>query len=211
MGKIAINFLTKIYNIPIAKIAYIEHGAPDLEAPEINPVKTDNPLFKGRRILLTFGLISRNKGLETVVRALPQIVEQHPDVLYVILGTTHPGILKNSGEEYREHLIEIAEQLNVQNNLAFVKRFVPEEELINYLAAADIYITPYLNEAQITSGTLSYAIGAGAAVVSTPYWHAKELLTSERGRLFNFKDENGLASIVNELLHSPEKLQAIKR
>jgi len=209
MGKIAINFLTKIYNVPIEKISYIEHGAPDLEAPQVNPVK-DNPLFKGRKILLTFGLISRNKGLETVVRALPEIVAQHPDVLYVILGTTHPGILKNSGEEYREHLIEIAEQLNVQNNLAFIKRFVPEEELINYLAAADIYITPYLNEAQITSGTLSYAVGAGAAVVSTPYWHAKELLTSERGRLFNFKDENGLASIVNELLESPEKLQAIK-
>jgi glycosyltransferase involved in cell wall biosynthesis len=209
MGKIAINFLTKIYNIPIEKICYIEHGAPDLEASEINPVK-DDPLFKGRKILLTFGLISRNKGLETVVRALPEIVAKHPDILYVILGTTHPGILKNSGEEYREHLIEIAGQLNVQNNLAFIKRFVPEDELINYLTAADIYITPYLNEAQITSGTLSYAVGAGAAVVSTPYWHAKELLNDGRGRLFNFKDENGLATIVNELFESPEKLQAIK-
>ncbi|MFI5160565.1 MAG: glycosyltransferase family 4 protein [Sphingobacteriales bacterium] len=209
MGRIAINFLTKIYNIPIEKIAYIEHGAPDLEAPEINPVKAD-PLFKGRKILLTFGLLSRNKGLETVIRALPEIVAKHPDALYVILGTTHPGILKNSGEEYREHLREMAEQLNVSNNLAFVNRFVPEEELINYLTASDIYITPYLNEAQITSGTLSYAIGAGAAVVSTPYWHAKELLNDGKGRLFNFKDENGLAAIVNELLASPEKLRTIK-
>src|SRR5437588_595677 len=136
MGKIAINFLTKIYNVPIEKISYIEHGAPDLEVPEINPVK-DTPLFKGRKILLTFGLINRNKGLETVIRALPEIAARHPDVLYVILGTTHPGILKSSGEEYREQLIELAEKLNVQDNLAFIKRFVPEEELINYLAAAD--------------------------------------------------------------------------
>jgi len=209
MGKIAIGLLNKIYNIPPEKICYLEHGAPDIEAPYYNPVKEDT-LFRDRKILLTFGLISRNKGLETVIRALPKIVENHPDVLYVILGTTHPGIIKNSGEEYRESLIELAERLNVGDNLAFVNRFVPEEDLINYLAASDIYISPYLNEAQITSGTLSYAIGAGAAVVATPYWHAQELLDDNRGRLFDFKDENGLAMVINELLDDPQKLQEIK-
>ena len=209
MGKIAIKLLNRIYNIPIDKICYLEHGAPNLEAPSNNPVKGDK-LFKNRRILLTFGLISRNKGLETVIRALPQIVKNHPDVLYVILGTTHPGIVKNSGEEYRESLIELAEKLKVRDNIAFVNRFVPEDELINYLTAADIYISPYLNEAQITSGTLSYAMGAGAAVVATPYWHAKELLADGRGRLFDFKDEDGLATIINELLDDPQKLHQIK-
>ena len=209
MGKIAIKLLNKIYNIPINKICYLEHGAPDLEAPLNNPVKQDD-LFRNRKILLTFGLISRNKGLETVIRALPQIVINHPEVLYVILGTTHPGIVKNSGEEYRESLIELAGKLNVRDNIAFVNRFVPEDELINYLTATDIYVSPYLNEAQITSGTLAYAMGAGAAVVATPYWHAKELLANGRGRLFDFKDENGLATVINELLDDPQKLQQIK-
>lgn len=209
MGKCAIAFLTEIYDVPADKISYIEHGVPDLEADKINPVKA-LPLFERRKVLLTFGLLSRNKGLETVVRALPKITAKHPDILYIVLGNTHPGIRKNSGEEYREHLIDLAVQLKVQDNLAFINKFVSEQELINYLSATDIYVTPYLNEAQITSGTLSYAVGAGAAVVSTPYWHAKELLDNNRGRIFNFKDENGLAAIINELLENPSKLNKLK-
>jgi glycosyltransferase involved in cell wall biosynthesis len=209
MGRIAVSMLNKIYDIPLNKIHFIEHGAPDLEPQLPNPVKSDI-LFKGRKILLTFGLISRNKGLETVIRALPGIVKQHREVLYVILGSTHPGVIKNSGEEYREHLINLAQSLNVSDNLVFINRYVTEQDLVNYLSAADIYVSPYLNEAQITSGTLAYAMGAGAAVVSTPYWHAKELLADGRGRLFNFKDEDQLANIVNELLNDPQQLQTIK-
>lgn len=209
MGKIAIKFLTEIYGVSRDKISYIEHGVPDVEAPEVNLVKSD-PLFKNRTILLTFGLINRNKGLETVIRALPKIKEKHPDVLYVVLGNTHPGILKNSGEEYRDYLKQLAAELDVTGQLAFVNRYVAEDELINYLAAADIYVTPYINEAQITSGTLSYAVGAGAAVVSTPYWHAKELLVQNRGQLFDFNDDNKLADIVNMLLDDKDKLSAIK-
>jgi glycosyltransferase involved in cell wall biosynthesis len=209
MSKRAVEFLTEIYQVPKEKIQVIEHGVPDLEAPTVNPVK-EMELLKGKKILLTFGLISRNKGLETVVKALPKIIEKHPDAVYVVLGNTHPGIVKNSGEEYREYLKQLATDLNVSNHLVFLNRFVEEEELINYLTAADIYITPYFNEAQITSGTLSYAVGAGAAVVSTPYWHAQELLDNNRGRLFNFKDNVGLADIVNDLLDSPEKLAALK-
>lgn len=210
MSKHAIRFLVDIYQIPEEKIQLIEHGVPDLEAPAINPVK-ELPELKGKRLLLTFGLLNRNKGLEIVIQALPKIAEQHPDVMYVILGNTHPEILKHSGEEYRESLKQLAVELNVDNHVTFLNKFVGEDELINYLTAADIYITPYLNKAQITSGTLSYAVGAGAAIVSTPYWHAQELLDNNRGRLFNFKDELGLASIVNQLLESPEKLNTLKK
>ena len=209
MGRCAVGFLKEIYNVPEDKIEFIEHGVPDLEAPEFNEVKA-SPLFRNRKVLLTFGLLSRNKGLETVIRALPAIAKKHPDILYVILGNTHPGIRKNSGEEYREYLLTLAEELGVSDNLAFINKFVSEEDLIQYLTAADIYITPYLHEAQITSGTLSYAVGAGAAVVSTPYWHATELLDQNRGRLFDFKDENRLALIVCELFEDPHKLDAIK-
>jgi glycosyltransferase involved in cell wall biosynthesis len=209
MSRRAVEFLTTIYDIPIEKIQIIEHGVPDLEEPEVNPVKLLSP-FKNHRVLLTFGLISRNKGLEVVIKALPAIVEKHPDVMYVILGNTHPGVLKNSGEEYRDHLKSLAAQLNVSDHLTFINQFVSEEELINYLTAAEVYVTPYHNEAQITSGTLSYAVGAGAAVVSTPYWHATELLANNCGRLFDFKDSEALANIVNELLEKDSLLNELK-
>ena len=210
MSQRAIEFLTTIYDIPAEKIQIIEHGVPDLEAPDNNPVKQFTS-FKKHRVLLTFGLISRNKGLETVVNALPAIVEKHPDVMYVVLGNTHPGVLKNSGEEYRDHLKSLAAKLSISGHLTFINKFVSEEELINYLTAAEIYVTPYHNEAQITSGTLSYAIGAGAAVVSTPYWHATELLANNRGRLFDFKNSEALAETINELLDRDEALNELKK
>jgi glycosyltransferase involved in cell wall biosynthesis len=209
MSKRAVEFLTTIYDIPAEKIQIIEHGVPDLEAPEVNPVKSLTP-FKNHRVLLTFGLLSRNKGLETVVKALPKIVEKHPDVMYVVLGNTHPGVIKSSGEEYRDHLKSLAAQLKVSQHLCFINKFVAEDELIDYLTAAEVYVTPYLNEAQITSGTLSYAVGAGAAVVSTPYWHATELLDDNRGRLFDFKNSESLAETVNELLANDTLLSELK-
>jgi glycosyltransferase involved in cell wall biosynthesis len=209
MSKRAVDFLTNIYDIPAEKIQIIEHGVPDLEAPEINPVKSLSQ-FKNHRVLLTFGLLSRNKGLETVIKALPKIVEKHPDVMYVVLGNTHPGVIKSSGEEYREHLKSLAAQLKVSQHLSFINKFVAEDELIDYLTATEIYVTPYLNEAQITSGTLSYAVGAGGAVVSTPYWHATELLDNDRGRLFDFKDSDGLAEIINGLLDDKAVLNELK-
>jgi len=209
MSNRAVEFLTTIYDIPADKIQIIEHGVPDVEASPDNPVKNLTQ-FKNHRVLLTFGLISRNKGLETVVRALPKIVENHPDVMYVVLGNTHPGVIKNSGEEYRDHLKTLANQLGVSKHLSFINKFVSEEELVDYLAATDIYVTPYLNEAQITSGTLSYAVGAGAAVVSTPYWHATELLANNRGRLFDFKNADDLAENVIELLDQERVLNELK-
>jgi glycosyltransferase involved in cell wall biosynthesis len=209
MSRRAVEFLVNIYDVPAEKIQIIEHGVPDVEPCENNPVKNLSQ-FKDRRVLLTFGLISRNKGLETVVRALPKIVEKNPDVMYVVLGNTHPGVIKNSGEEYRDHLKSLAAQLNVSKHLSFINKFVSESELVNYLTAAEIYVTPYLNEAQITSGTLSYAVGAGAAVVSTPYWHATELLADNRGRLFDFKNADALADIINELLEQEHVLNELK-
>jgi len=209
MSKRAVEFLVNIYEIPEDKIQIIEHGVPDLEEVENNPVK-NLAAFKNHKVLLTFGLLSRNKGLETVIKALPAIVAKHPDVMYVVLGNTHPGVLKHSGEEYRDHLKSLAAQLGVSQHLSFINKFVTDEELINYLTASAIYVTPYLNEAQITSGTLAYAIGAGSAVVSTPYWHATELLAHNRGRLFDFKDHEQLGNIVNELLGDETKLTAMK-
>ena len=209
MSHRAVGFLTSIYGIDFSKIQLIEHGVPDLEAKRNNPVK-QSLAFKNRRVLFTFGLIGRNKGLETMIEALPEIVKQHPDVMYVILGTTHPGVIRNSGEEYRDSLKRLAQKLDVEKNLTFINKFVSEEELFDYLTACDIYVTPYLNEAQITSGTLSYAVGAGAAVVSTPYWHAQELLADNRGRLFDFKDSAHLSNIVNELLEDKDKLKELK-
>jgi glycosyltransferase involved in cell wall biosynthesis len=209
MSHRAVEFLTNIYEIPLDKIQIIEHGVPNVEAPENNPVKSLSQ-FKNHRVLLTFGLISRNKGLETVIKALPAIVDKHPDVIYVVLGNTHPGVLKNSGEEYRDHLKTLAAKLNVSRHLSFINKFVSEEELVNYLSAAEIYVTPYLNEAQITSGTLSYAIGAGAAVVSTPYWHATELLADNRGRLFDFKNVDELTLILKDLLDNERHINQLK-
>ncbi|MET1054522.1 MAG: glycosyltransferase family 4 protein [Pedobacter sp.] len=210
MSHRAVTFLTTIYGIPEDKIKLIEHGVPDLE-PKIHNDVRNSVSWKGKKVLFTFGLISRNKGLETVIEALPKIVEQNPDVLYVILGTTHPGVIKNSGEEYRDSLKRLAKKLNVDKNLIFINKFVSEEELYDYLTAADMYITPYLNEAQITSGTLSYAVGAGAAVISTPYWHAQELLDENRGKLFDFKDADALSDIVNDLFKNKEQLQELKQ
>src|SRR5260221_6742224 len=209
MSRRAVEFLTNIYDIPVEKIQIIEHGVPDVQVPVDNPVNNLSQ-FKNHRVLLTFGLISRNKGLETVIKALPKIVENHPDVMYVVLGNTHPGVLKSTGEEYRDHLKSLAAQLNVSKHLSFINKFVSEEELVSYLSAAEIYVTPYLNEAQITSGTLSYAVGAGAAVVSTPYWHATELLADNRGRLFEFKNSDALAGILNELLENKSVLEELK-
>jgi len=209
MSQKAIGFLTSIYHVPKEKIKYIEHGVPDLEPAANNPVKNTFH-FKDKKVLLTFGLISRGKGLETVIEALPAIIEYHPDVVYVVLGNTHPGVVKSAGEEYRDSLKRLARKLRVEDHLIFVNKFVDERELHHYLSAADIYITPYLNEAQITSGALSYAVGAGAAVISTPYWHAQELLAHHRGLLFDFKNSTQLAALVNDLLEHPEKRNELK-
>lgn len=209
MAQKAVELLEEVYEIDKSKIALIEHGVPDYPD-SIDEILNKKNILPGKRVLLTFGLLSRNKGIETVIKALPAIVKNHPEVVYTIIGKTHPHILKNQGEEYRDYLKKLASDLGVGRNVNFINSFVSEEDLVKYLTATEIYITPYLNEAQITSGTLSYAVGAGTAVVSTPYWHAQELLANNRGRLFDFGDHTALAEIVNELLDNGKTLKNIR-
>ncbi len=205
----AVTFLTEIYGVPQDNIEIIEHGVPDLQ---YNAEKSKREFkLENKKVILSFGLISRNKGLETVIKALPPVIDLHPDVVYIILGKTHPHVLKHSGEEYRIYLMRLVKELNLQKNVLFLNEFVNQNKLFKYLSAADIYVTPYLNEAQITSGTLAYAVGAGCAVISTPYWHAEELLDRGRGCLFNFNDNDQLSSILLNLLDDPDNMYKMRR
>jgi glycosyltransferase involved in cell wall biosynthesis len=208
MSHKAIKFLTTIYNISAEKIVLIEHGVPDIHFSQTKSKKEFK--LENKKVLLTFGFVGRNKGIETVIKALPKVVEKHPDVLYIVLGKTHPSVLRHSGEEYRIYLMRLVNTLHLKKHVAFLNEFIGERDLFKYLYACDIYITPYLNEAQITSGTLSYALGTGSAVVSTPYWHAAELLAEGRGRLFDFYDTEGLTSLLLELFDNPTLMNSLR-
>lgn len=209
MSHKAVKFLVSIYNVPKEKIVLIEHGVPDIQYSPENSKKEFK--LERKKILLTFGFLGRNKGIETVIKALPKVVEKHPDVIYIVLGKTHPNILRLSGEEYRIFLLRLVKTLQLEKHVTFLNEFIGIQDLFKYLYASDIYITPYLNEAQITSGTLSFAVGVGCAAISTPFWHATELLAEGRGKLFNFNDSDGLSSTINQLLDNPEDLKELKR
>jgi len=209
MSQLGVDMLTSVYSIPRSKISLIQHGVPEIK---LKPAESKEKLnLTGHRTIITFGLINRNKGIETVLKALPLIVRKHPDVRYVVLGKTHPVIKALSGEKYRNYLLNLVEELNLQEFVRFEDRFITESELKLYLSACDICITPYLNEAQITSGPLSYSIGAGAGTISTPYWHALELLKNGKGKLFGFKDSGQLSDILMELFNEPEKLKILRK
>ncbi|HZJ79624.1 MAG TPA: glycosyltransferase family 4 protein [Dysgonamonadaceae bacterium] len=204
----AIEMLVDIYEIPRSKIAYIEHGVPEINYVQ-EKVKKEFKL-EDKKVMLTFGFVGRNKGIETAIKAMPKVVEKHPDVVYIVLGKTHPNVIKHVGEEYRLSLIQLIEDLSLEKNVLLINEFATQKELFKYLYASDIYITPYLNEAQITSGTLSYAVGTGSAVVSTPYWHATELLSEGRGVLFDFGNIEQLSDTLIDLLDNPEKRLEIR-
>ncbi|MBN2637377.1 MAG: glycosyltransferase family 4 protein [Prolixibacteraceae bacterium] len=208
MSHKAVDFLVGIYEVPKEKIALIEHGVPDIHFSSEKSKKEFK--LENRKVLLTFGFIGRSKGIETVIKALPEVVKKHPEIIYIVLGKTHPNVLRHSGEEYRIFLLRQVKKLQLENHVTFLNEFIDERELFKYLYACDIYITPYLNEAQITSGTLSYAVGVGAAVLSTPYWHAAEMLANGKGRLFDFNDSDGLAEMLTELLENPKELSELK-
>jgi glycosyltransferase involved in cell wall biosynthesis len=209
MSKKAVKFLVEIYGIPREKIEIIDHGVPVGKAFHRDTAR-EKFNFNNKTALFTFGLLSRNKGIETVIKALPKIVKKHKNILYIVLGNTHPKVLSQYGEEYREYLLRLVKENGLEDYVYFYKNFVPEQLLMEYLYAADIYITPYLNEAQITSGTLSYAVGAGNAVISTPYWHAEELLADGRGILFDFNDHEQLGDILLDLLDNPKKIDVLR-
>ncbi|MCU4166540.1 glycosyltransferase family 4 protein [Carboxylicivirga caseinilyticus] len=208
MSHKAIEFLVDIYQVPADKIEFIDHGVPNLQFD--SQISRKELKIDTKKVLMTFGFIGRNKGIETVIRALPKVLVRHPNVIYMVLGKTHPNVVRHSGEEYRIFLMRLIKNLKLENNVVFLNEFLDVKDLFKYLSATDIYITPYLNEAQITSGTLSYAVGVGSAVISTPYWHAEELLADGRGRLFNFNDSEELSFIITELFDHPEKLNLLK-
>ena len=202
--------LQEIYRVPPAKIDLIPHGIPDIPFVDPNYYK-DQFGVEGRVVLLTFGLLSPNKGIEHVLNALPAILAEFPNLVYMVVGATHPNELREQGEGYRLSLGRLAKKNNVQKNVIFHNRFVELEQLKEFIGAADLYITPYLNEAQITSGTLAYTFGAGKAVVSTPYWHAAELLAEDRGVLVPFGDAGAISREVIALLRDDTRRHAMRK
>lgn len=209
MSKVAADLLGTAYEVDKKKIELIPHGIPAMVARDQKSLKAKFGV-PDQRMLLTFGLLGPNKGVETVIRALPAVLKKFPDLVYFVVGATHPTILRRHGEAYRTSLEREAELLGVRDHVVFRAQFVSEEELCNYLQAADIYISAYQNEAQVTSGALSYAMGAGAAVVSTPYWHAQELLAEGRGQLFPFGDHAALSAALLSLLSSPKEMERVR-
>jgi glycosyltransferase involved in cell wall biosynthesis len=202
--------LQEIYQAPPAKIDLIPHGIPDVGFVDPTDFK-DQFGVEGKVVLLTFGLLSPNKGIEYVLNALPHILAEFPDVVYIVLGATHPNELREHGEAYRLSLEILAKKNKLEKNVIFYNRFVELENLKEFIGAADFYITPYLNEAQITSGTLAYAFGAGKVVISTPYWHAAELLAEGHGVLVPFGDAPAIAREVIGLLRDDTRRHAIRK
>ncbi len=202
--------LQDVFNVPSDKIDVIPHGVPDLPFGDPNYFK-DAFETEGKSVLLTFGLLSPNKGIETVIQALPGIVARHANVMYVVAGATHPRLKRREGDRYRLELQALARKLGVERNVVFHNRFVTPEEMVQFVGSADIYITPYLHEAQAVSGTLAYAVGAGKAIISTPYWHATELLAEGRGALVPFGDSTAIANKVGELLDDEAARHAMRK
>ncbi|MBU1319369.1 MAG: glycosyltransferase family 4 protein [candidate division Zixibacteria bacterium] len=210
MSQKACDFLRDVYAVPEAKIAFIHHGIPDMPFIDPNFYK-DKFGVEGKKVLLTFGLLSPNKGVEYVLQALPAVIKEHPDITYIILGATHPHIIKEHGEEYRISLQQLVRKLNISDHVIFHNRFVALKELCEFLGAADIYVTPYLEECQITSGTLAYAMGTGKAVISTPYWYATEMLADGRGIIVPFKSPGAIADNINDLLDNDANLHTMRK
>ncbi|MGD0096847.1 MAG: glycosyltransferase family 4 protein [Terracidiphilus sp.] len=210
MSELAATLLREVYAVPSGKIDIIPHGVPDLPFMDPNYFK-DKFGTEGKSVLLTFGLLSPNKGIENVIQALPAILKKHPNVVYIVSGVTHPHVRRREGERYREELQALAELLGVSEQLILNNRFVSTEELIEHVGAADIYITPYLQEAQIVSGTLAIALGAGKAIISTPYWHAKELLAENRGVIVPFANPGAISRAVIELLENEAARHAMRK
>jgi glycosyltransferase involved in cell wall biosynthesis len=210
MTERAFGFLEDVYGVDRDKIALIPHGIHDVSFIDPNYYK-DKFAVEGRRVLMTFGLLSRNKGIEYMIEALPRVVEKHPKTTYLVLGATHPSVVRDEGESYRLELQRRVRDLGLEEHVLFHPRFVELDELLEYIGATDIFVAPYLNLDQITSGALSYATGAGKAVVSTPFWHAEELLADGRGRLVPTEDADALAREVLSLLDDEVSLNSMRK
>jgi glycosyltransferase involved in cell wall biosynthesis len=202
--------LNAVYEIAPHKIEVIPHGIPDCAYVEPDAAKRRHG-FEGQSVILTFGLLSPNKGIETMIEAMPAILESRPDAVYVVLGATHPNLVRREGEAYRASVQARAVALGVAEHVVFLDRFVDQATLVDYISMCDVYVTPYLNESQMTSGTLAYSFGVGKAVVSTPYWHARELLADGRGILVPFADSRALGSSIASLLTDDVRRNALRR
>lgn len=198
----AVNMLNSIYQIPVDKVKMIPHGVPVFDYKHEEAKEKLN--LKNKKVLLSFGFLGRGKGFETAIEAVKDV--RDPDFKYIILGITHPNVLKEEGEAYRNQLIQKCVDLGISEKVDFINEFASEELLKDYLTACDMYVTPYPNENQISSGTLTFALGAGAAVISTPYLYAKDLLAEERGLLFDFCNSKELSKVINNLLENPGEL-----
>jgi len=209
MNAYAVGILQRDYGIDRQKVSLVHHGAlpPSLEGRSGAKERLN---LTGRRVLSTFGLVARGKGLQYAIRALPDIVRRHPEVCYLIVGQTHPGVQRAEKESYREDLLNLVSDLHLNEHVRFVNRYVTKREIVRFLAATDIYVTPYLNPHQITSGTLAYALAAGTAVVSTPYLYARFLLGGRRGRLVDFRSPALIAETVNHMLEHPDETKALQ-
>jgi glycosyltransferase involved in cell wall biosynthesis len=210
MSQLSSQFLQEIFKVPGSKIDMVPHGVPDLPFLDPNFYK-DRFGVEGKAVLLTFGLLSPNKGIENVILAMPQILSKHKNVVYIVAGATHPHILRREGDIYRASLQALAKEVGVESQVIFHDRFVSPEEMAEFIGAADIYITPYRYEEQVVSGTLAYALGAGKAIISTPYWHAIELLDDRRGALVPFQNPGAIANKTIELLDTPAIRHAMRK
>jgi glycosyltransferase involved in cell wall biosynthesis len=210
MSQLSSQFLQEIFKVPASRIDMVPHGVPDLPFLDPNFYK-DRFAVEGKAVLLTFGLLSPNKGIENVIRAMPQILSKHENAVYLVAGATHPHVLRREGDKYRASLQALAREAGVESQVIFHDRFATPEEMAEFIGAADIYITPYRHEAQVVSGTLAYALGAGKAIISTPYWHALELLDQGRGALVPFQNPDAIAQKTIELLSTPALRHAMRK
>jgi glycosyltransferase involved in cell wall biosynthesis len=210
MAELACHLLVDQYGLDADKVRVVPHGVPPIEPRGRTRMKKQLG-FDGRTIISTFGLVDTRKGLEYMIRAMEAVVERHPDALYLIVGKTHPELVRRSGEAYRNELYELVEARGLDRHVAFVDQYLTQRQIVEYLLASDVYVTPYLDPNQITSGTLSYALGAGKAIVSTRYLHATEALAEGRGILVDFRSEEQLADAVLRILGDPAFKQQLER
>jgi len=206
MNPIASQILRRDYGVSLKKVSFINHGAPSASTERRETIKQRLGVG-GKKVMCTFGLVGAGKGLEYAIQALPQVLRRHPELVYLIVGQTHPGAIRNGADEYRESLTRLVGELGVEDSVRFVNHYLTKDEIISYLAASDIYITPYIDPHQICSGTLAYAVAAGRAIISTAYLHARFLLGGKRGLLVDFASAESISEAALRVLDAPE-LQA---
>ena len=203
-----VDLLSDVYGVVAEKSTHIHHGVHEIANQDVEGLKKKLGV-ENIKVLLSFGLLSKNKSIEVVINALPEVVKKHPDIVYIIVGATHPHVIKHEGEDYRHSLIRLVKKLGLEKNVLFINRFVSNDELFSYLKMCDIYVIPYLGEKQISSGTLIYTMGAAKPIISTPFWYAKEMLEDNRGMLFDFKDSEQLSGKINLLLDDEDLRNSI--